>query len=124
MGFLFFHFKNVKRAWGGGGELPVNFQRRRWVGGGGWGKRTSSDGGGGGGGGGGGEKRSPTGGGEEIADGGRDRWGGVGMVDGNGDGEAPTCSKWVGFPRLFFPSWLRLLYFPQILKSFPFFGDL
>ena len=74
--FLFFHFKNPKRALGGGEE---NFQRP------------------------GGEKRSPTGGGGERR-----------TVD--GDGEAPTCSKWVGFPRLFFLSWLRLLRFPSDME--------
>ena len=100
VGFLFFHFKNLKRAWGGGGggipNMSVGFLffhfknlKRAWGGGGGGrrdrrrGKRSLGGGGGGG--------------------------GGVGTVDGNGDGEAPTCSKWVGFPRLFFPSWLRLL---------------
>ena len=93
--------------------------------GGGVGGRVPAAGGGGGRG-----KRSPTRGGEEIVDGeeiagGRGAWERRTVDgDGDGDGEAPTCSKWVGFPRLFFPSWLRLLRFPQICKLFSFFGDL
>ena len=34
----------------------------------------------------------------------------------NGDGDAATCCKWVGFPPEFFPYWLRLLRFPSDLE--------
>ena len=55
------------------------------------------------------EPSGPT---SELGNGGR--W--TADDDGDGDGEAPTCCKWVGFPRLFFPSWLRLLRFPSDLE--------
>ena len=85
---------------------------RDWGGGWGWGREPGGGGGGGGGGvGGRGEiaDAGGWGGREEIADAGkrsprgRKAWERL-TVDGDGDGEAPTCSKWVGFSRLFFPS--------------------
>ena len=61
--------------------------------------------------------------GEKIADGGGEAWERW-TADGDGDGEAPTCSKWVGFPRLFFPSCSVYCDFLRSVNRFHFFGDL
>ena len=112
-------FQPLGGGGGGGGGVPA-------VGGGGVGGRVPAAGWGVGGVGGRRDRRRG-----KIADGGRSPTGEDRRGEGkrerrtvDGDGETPTCSKWVGFPRLFFPSWLRLLRFPQICKSFSFFGDL